>query len=94
MFFIFQVKQKKDRNEVILSIVKKTSRYDVFTLVSDVLPYLPDLLTPRLRSVNSQLYSSKEKSELKRLVNLMLDFGLSFIQERRPQGGYEYNLDP
>jgi chromosome transmission fidelity protein 18 len=88
------VNQKKERNEAILSVTKKTSKIDLLTLVSEVLPYLPDLLSPRLRSVNAHLYSEKEKEELNRLVNLMLDFGLTFTQEKKADGGYDYYLDP
>ncbi|KAJ8687340.1 hypothetical protein QAD02_023134 [Eretmocerus hayati] len=91
---LFEVNQKKERNLAILTATKKTSKYDILTLVTEVLPYLPDLLSPQLRSVNAQLYSVREKEELKRLVNLMLDFGLTFTQERKPGGGYEYYLDP
>lgn len=78
----------------ILTITKKVSKYDILTLVSEILPYLPDLLSPKLRSVNAQLYSAVEKQDLERLVNLMLDFGLTFTQEKKPEGGYEYCLDP
>ncbi|XP_011497197.1 PREDICTED: chromosome transmission fidelity protein 18 homolog [Ceratosolen solmsi marchali] len=90
----FEVNQKIERNEAILSIMKKTSKIDKLTLVSEVLPYLPDLLSPRLRSVNAQLYSEKEKHELGRLVNLMIDFGLTYTQEKKAEGGYDYYLDP
>lgn len=78
----------------VLMQCKKTSKADLQTLVSDIFPYLPDLLTPQLRSVNVQLYSPSEKAELERLVNTMLDFGLTFTQEKKPEGGYEYKLDP
>lgn len=60
----------------------------------DVAGFLPDLLAPRLRTVPSHLYSSKEKADLARIVDLMLEFGLSFVQEKNLQGGYIYNLDP
>ncbi|XP_011706225.1 PREDICTED: chromosome transmission fidelity protein 18 homolog, partial [Wasmannia auropunctata] len=55
---------------------------------------MSDILAPRLRTVPSHLYSPKEKSDLARIINVMLDFGLSFVQEKNPQGGYIYNLDP
>lgn len=67
---------------------------DVFTLTIDIAGFLPDILTPKLRTVPSHLYSSKEKADLARIVNVMLEFGLSFVQEKSPQGGYIYNLDP
>ncbi|XP_058807276.1 chromosome transmission fidelity protein 18 homolog isoform X2 [Phymastichus coffea] len=89
-----EVNQKLERNMAILTITKKVSKYDILTLIAEILPYLPDLLTPKLRSVNAQLYSQAEKQNLDRLVNLMLDFGLTFTQEKKPEGGYEYILDP
>ena len=89
-----QVNQKIERNKAILGVVKKQCKMDNLTLVVDVLPYLPDLLCPKLRSVNIQLFSPKEKEQLERLVNIMLDFGLTFTQMRRAEGGYEYYLDP
>jgi chromosome transmission fidelity protein 18 len=67
---------------------------DAFTLTTDIAGFLPDLLAPRLRTVPSHLYSSKEKADLARIVDLMLEFGLSFVQEKNLQGGYIYNLDP
>ncbi|XP_014217281.1 chromosome transmission fidelity protein 18 homolog [Copidosoma floridanum] len=90
----FEVNQKIERNKAILMVTKKSSKIDVLTLVSDVLPYLPDILTPRLRPVNLLLYSPKEKLELEKLINVMLDFGLAFTQIKKPMGGYEYVLDP
>ncbi|XP_001603491.2 chromosome transmission fidelity protein 18 homolog [Nasonia vitripennis] len=91
---VFEANQKLERNKAILTVTKKTSKIDMDTLVTDVLPFLPDIISPRLRSVNVQLYSPKEKAELEKLVNVMLDFGLSFVQEKRPEGGYEYLIDP
>lgn len=55
---------------------------------------MPDILAPKLRTVPSHLYSPKEKADLARIVNVMLEFGLSFVQEKSFQGGYVYNLDP
>lgn len=86
--------QKLERNKAILTVTKKTSKIEATTLVTDVLPFIPDIISPRLRSVNIQLYSAKEKAELEKLVNVMLDFGLSFVQEKKPDGGYEYLIDP
>ncbi|KAL7301054.1 hypothetical protein TKK_0006326 [Trichogramma kaykai] len=90
----FEVNQKIERNQAVLSLIKKKSKLDKNALVTEVLPYLPDLLCPQLRSVNAQLYSNKEKEELRRLVDTMLDFGLTFTQIKKPEGGYQYYLDP
>lgn len=67
---------------------------DAFTLITDIASFLPTILAPKLRIVPSHLYSSKEKADLVRIINVMLDFGLSFVQEKNLQGGYIYNLDP
>lgn len=60
----------------------------------DIASFLPDILAPKLRTVPSHLYSPKEKADLARIINVMLEFGLSFVQEKSFQGGYIYNLDP
>lgn len=89
-----QTKQKLERNKAILMVTKKNCKIDVTTLVTDILPYLPDMLSPHLRPVNFHLYSPKEKQELEKLVDLMLNFGLVFTQVKKSEGGYEYILDP
>ncbi|XP_011639488.1 chromosome transmission fidelity protein 18 homolog, partial [Pogonomyrmex barbatus] len=89
-----EVIQKSAKNMSILMAIQKVYGCDIFTLTTDIISFLPDILTPRLRTVPSHLYSPKEKLELARIINVMLEFGLSFIQEKNPQGGYMYKLDP
>ncbi|EFN74480.1 Chromosome transmission fidelity protein 18-like protein [Camponotus floridanus] len=91
---ISEVIQKSAKNIGILTAVRRACGRDAFTLVTDIAGFLPALLAPKLRIVPSHLYSSKEKADLVRIINVMLDFGLSFVQEKNPQGGYIYNLDP
>lgn len=86
--------QKSAKNTGILTAIRRVCGRDAFTLAIDVAAFLPDLLAPRLRIVPSHLYSAKEKADLARIVNVMLEFGLSFVQERNPHGGYIYNIDP
>lgn len=86
--------QKLGRNNSILTASQKSCGIDRSTLALDIAPLLPELLTPRLRSVSAHLYSPKEKSELMNLVNVMLDYGLTLIQEKKPDGGFEYHLEP
>lgn len=90
----FQVVQKLAKSTGILTAIRRVCGRDAFTLIMDIAGFLPDLLAPKLRTVPSHLYSSKEKADLARIINVMLDFGLSFVQEKNPQGGYIYNLDP
>ncbi|KAG5315342.1 CTF18 protein, partial [Pseudoatta argentina] len=89
-----EITQKSAKNTGILTAVRRVCGRDVFILTTDIAGFLPDILTPKLRTVPSHLYSSKEKSDLARIINVMLEFGLSFVQEKNSQRGYIYNLDP
>lgn len=91
---VTEVNQKLTRSKAILTTSQKSCGIDKLTLTLDISPLLPELLTPRLRSVSAHLYSSKEKAELMHLVNVMLDYGLTLIQEKKAEGGFEYNLEP
>jgi len=82
------------KNTGILTAIQRVCGHDVLTLTMDIAGFLPDILAPRLRTVPSHLYSPKEKFDLARIINVMLEFGLSFVQEKNLQGGYIYNLDP
>ena len=61
------------------------------SLVTDTLPLLLEvLLKPNIRAVNTQLYSAKEKEELKAIVSILMAFNLNFVQERGMDGQYAY----
>lgn len=94
ILIFFQMIQKQARTTSILSAMQKSVNMDKITLCLDVIPFLLDILNPRLRSVSAQLYTLEEKAELTNLINIMLDFGLVFVQEKKLEGGYEYNIDP
>ncbi|CAG0920261.1 unnamed protein product [Notodromas monacha] len=64
------------------------------TLVLDILPCLADIIQPTLRPVNTHLYTPQEKAELKRVVDIMIEFNLSYHQERQVDGQYAYQLAP
>ena len=49
-----------------------------------------EILQPNLRPVNTQLYSPREKAELKHLVEVMVAYNLQYVQERTIDGQYEY----
>ncbi|XP_014470697.1 PREDICTED: chromosome transmission fidelity protein 18 homolog [Dinoponera quadriceps] len=89
-----EVTQRSAKSAGILTSIRRVCGRDAFTLTTDIACFLPDLLAPKLRTVPSHLYSPKEKDDLARIVNVMLEFGLSFVQEKNPHGGYIYNLDP
>lgn len=40
------------------------------------------------------MFRGKEKDDLMRLINIMLDYGLTYIQEKQSDGKYEYKLEP
>ncbi|KAF4792035.1 chromosome transmission fidelity protein 18 [Turdus rufiventris] len=63
-------------------------------LVLDVLSLLLDIIAPRLRPVNTQLYSLREKQQLAELISTMLTYNLTYLQERLPEGQYVFKLDP
>ncbi|XP_013920399.1 PREDICTED: chromosome transmission fidelity protein 18 homolog isoform X4 [Thamnophis sirtalis] len=63
-----------------------------FTL--EALCLLLEIISPKLRPVNTQLYSQKEKEQLSQLINIMLTYNLTYHQERTPEGQYIYKLDP
>ncbi|XP_048408512.2 chromosome transmission fidelity protein 18 homolog isoform X2 [Stegostoma tigrinum] len=70
------------------------SRITLQALVSEILCLLLDILSPKLRPVNTQLYSAKEKQQLADLIGAMLSYNLTYHQERTPDGQYVYLLDP
>lgn len=78
----------------IVSSAQKSCGRDAQTIILDIAPCLFELLNPRLRAVAINLYSTKERIELNRLINVMLDLGLSFIQEKSEDGSMNYNIDP
>uniref|UniRef100_A0A8C5Q1K2 Chromosome transmission fidelity protein 18 homolog n=1 Tax=Leptobrachium leishanense TaxID=445787 RepID=A0A8C5Q1K2_9ANUR len=70
------------------------ARFGLQTLVLDALCLLLDVISPKLRPVNTQLYSLKEKQQLAELINTMLAYNLTYHQERTMDGQYIYKLDP
>ncbi|XP_044159367.1 chromosome transmission fidelity protein 18 homolog [Bufo gargarizans] len=70
------------------------SRVGPQSLVLDALCLLLDVISPKLRPVNTQLYSMKEKQQLADLINTMLAYNLTYHQERTMDGQYVYKLDP
>ncbi|XP_071976053.1 chromosome transmission fidelity protein 18 homolog [Engystomops pustulosus] len=70
------------------------SRVGPQSLVLDALCLLLDIISPKLRPVNTQLYSMKEKQQLADLISTMLAYNLTYHQERTMDGQYVYKLDP
>lgn len=91
---MYEINQKITNSTNILATIRRTCGIDNTTLIIDIASILPDLLNPQIRTISGHLYTSKEKTYLSRVVNIMLDFGLNLIQEKNLEGRYEYRLDP
>ncbi|XP_024068213.2 chromosome transmission fidelity protein 18 homolog isoform X2 [Terrapene carolina triunguis] len=63
-------------------------------LILEALCLLLDIISPKLRPVNTQLYSLKEKQQLADLISTMLAYNLTYHQQRTPEGQYVYKLEP
>ncbi|XP_028314808.1 chromosome transmission fidelity protein 18 homolog isoform X2 [Gouania willdenowi] len=70
------------------------TRISHLSLTLDVLTLLLDIICPKLRPVNPQLFSSREKEQMRELINTMLAYNLSYRQDRTPEGQYTYLLEP
>ncbi|CAK9798019.1 Chromosome transmission fidelity protein 18 homolog [Anthophora quadrimaculata] len=90
----YELHQKQAKSVGILTTVQRSSGRNSVVLTVDIAPFLPDLLSPRLRTVSGHLHSAKEKDDIVRLVNILIDFGLTFTQEKNLDGTYDYKLDP
>ncbi|CAL7936344.1 unnamed protein product [Xylocopa violacea] len=91
---LYEINQKHTNSIGILTTIQKSSGRNSTILAVDIAPFLPDLLNPRLRTISGHLHSAKEKDSINRLVNILIDFGLTFIQEKNLDGTYDYKLDP
>lgn len=70
------------------------SRTGSQSLILEALCFLLEIISPKLRPVNTQLYSQREKQQLAELISTMLAYNLTYHQERTPDGQYIYKLDP
>lgn len=64
------------------------------TLRLEILPYLSDIIIPVLRTANITLFGNYEKEQLCEIINIMIDYCLTYVQERTVEGTYVFNLDP
>ena len=91
-------KLKKSNNLVDSMIAEMLPSSRIFasplTLVCDILPCLLRIIQTKLRPVNTQLYSPREKQELKHLVEILIAYNLTYVQELTKEGQYIYRLDP
>uniref|UniRef100_A0AAX7UWK9 Chromosome transmission fidelity protein 18 homolog n=1 Tax=Astatotilapia calliptera TaxID=8154 RepID=A0AAX7UWK9_ASTCA len=85
------------QHEVRLSYTHLSSiraRISQLSLTLDILTLLLDIICPKLRPVNPQLFSSREKEQMRELIDTMLAYNLSYRQDRTPEGQYTYVLEP
>ncbi|XP_045103960.1 chromosome transmission fidelity protein 18 homolog isoform X2 [Portunus trituberculatus] len=95
-----EMQQKLTKNKNLLSSVvsEMNPSNRAFTgntqLVCDVLPFLINIIQPTLRPVSTQLYSKEEQQGLANLVDTMIGYNLTYIQEKDVNGLYSFKLDP
>ncbi|KAM7419575.1 hypothetical protein PAMA_016603 [Pampus argenteus] len=70
------------------------TRISQLSLTLDTLSLLLDIICPKLRPVNPQLFSSREKEQMCELIDTMLAYNLSYRQDCTPDGQYTYVLEP
>ncbi|KAM8771635.1 chromosome transmission fidelity protein 18 homolog [Acanthopagrus schlegelii] len=70
------------------------TRISQLCLTLDMLTLLLDIICPKLRPVNPQLFSTREKEQMRELIDTMLAYNLSYRQDRTPEGQYTYMLEP
>ncbi|KAI9486107.1 MAG: P-loop containing nucleoside triphosphate hydrolase protein [Benjaminiella poitrasii] len=66
-----------------------------YLIVHELVPLLMHVISPQdLRPVNQKLSKPTEKALLSRLVSIMIEFGLSFVQEKNEEGQFIFKLEP
>jgi len=64
------------------------------TFATELLSPFLRILSPYLRPVNKQLIKPEERAILMRLVDVMIHFQLTFVQEKTEDGQFVYRLEP
>lgn len=62
------------------------------SLIIDVLPLLIRIIAPPFRPVSLHLYTKEERESMLKVVHIMIDYNLTYVQERSLDGMYCYNL--
>lgn len=60
----------------------------------DIIPLFSEILIPNLRTMNISLYAPDEKRLINHTVDVMIDYNITYIQERTIEGSYVFFLDP
>ncbi|KAG0259775.1 hypothetical protein DFQ27_003895 [Actinomortierella ambigua] len=69
-------------------------QYGKSNFAAELLAPLLRILSPNMRPVNKQLIKPDERAVLKRLVEVMIQFRLTFVQEKLDDGQFVYRLEP
>jgi hypothetical protein len=72
---------------------KHTAHLPESVLVRDLAPYLLPILAPAIRPVSPELLKAHEKQALARLIETLLDYGLSFVLHQN-ETTFEYVMQP
>ncbi|KZT55103.1 P-loop containing nucleoside triphosphate hydrolase protein [Calocera cornea HHB12733] len=72
--------------------VKKSFPQELFP--TELLPLLNRIISPSLKTVNNQVVKAEERAVLDKLVQLMADMNMRFVQEKTEEGQLVYRLDP
>lgn len=93
-----QIRLKETRRKAIVTEVLRGMAPTVrcynaaLPLIVDVLPLLLRIISPPFRPVNLYLYTDEERENLLQIAVIMTDYNLNYIQERKADGTYEFNL--
>ncbi|XP_056634138.1 chromosome transmission fidelity protein 18 homolog isoform X1 [Diorhabda sublineata] len=96
----YEMRQKETRRRAIVTEVLRGMLPSVraychrLSVLLDILPLLTIIIVPNFRPVNLHLYTKEEKDNMLRVVKIMIDYNLNYIQERLPDGNYVFNLEP
>ncbi|KAG0222039.1 hypothetical protein BGX31_009398 [Mortierella sp. GBA43] len=78
-----------------LNLPAKAQRYfRKSNFVTELLSPFLRILSPSLRPVNKQLIKPEERVVLMRLVEIMIHYQLTFVQEKTEDGQFVYRLEP
>ncbi|KAK7204763.1 hypothetical protein BZA70DRAFT_279952 [Myxozyma melibiosi] len=64
------------------------------TIATELAPFLLNIISPKLNPVNSSVLVESEKEMLAHTVDVLIDFGFKYIQQRTESGVYVYRADP
>ncbi|VDP07644.1 unnamed protein product, partial [Soboliphyme baturini] len=67
---------------------------NLLNVVLETAPWLWCIFQPDIRPMNSQLYSVREKSDMQRTVETMIQYNITYSQQRTPEGQYVFVFEP